>query len=198
MKLSKQGFDLINHFETGGDPSRYLKAYWDRTGRVWTIGIGQTVYPDGRRVKEGDVITLQQAYDFFRGRIGVYEKDVGRMFRVSLSQHQFDALVSLKYNSRIRDDSSLVRAVNGRRPLPELAAIWFRYVHSGGKVLDGLKWRRASEFYLFCTGRFVSDRIFLKKLYESRAVELPPSPGPGSGGALLAVLLAVAFFFLVH
>lgn len=33
-----------------------LKAYWDKDGRVWTIGFGHT-----RGVKEGDTCTLEQA-----------------------------------------------------------------------------------------------------------------------------------------
>jgi GH24 family phage-related lysozyme (muramidase) len=36
-----------------------LKAYWDATGEVWTIGFGHT-----QGVQQGQVINLEQAQDF--------------------------------------------------------------------------------------------------------------------------------------
>jgi len=198
MNLSKKGFDLINHFETGGDPSRYLKAYWDKTGKVWTIGIGSTKYENRKPVMPGDVITLERAHELFNNRIKDYVSAVEKKLEIPVTQAQFDALVSLAYNNGPNGFPTLMRMVNAKKPLPELARQWFKHVTSGGVVLNGLKWRRASEFYLFATGRLVTDRVFLKKLYESRAADIPPAPGPGSGGTLLAVLLVVAFFFLVR
>jgi hypothetical protein len=36
------------------------KAYYDKLGKVWTIGTGITRYSDGTPVKEGDVISAQK------------------------------------------------------------------------------------------------------------------------------------------
>jgi len=175
MNLSEKGFGLINHFETGGVPSRYLKAYWDATGRVWTIGIGSTRYADGRPVKEGDRITEPQAYELFRSTIGKYERGVESQLKVKVSQDQFDALVSLAYNVGPNGFPTLLQMVNDQKPLVDLVTQWYKYVYSGGRVLDGLKWRRAAEFQYYCTGRLVTDRGVLRGLYESRSV-------PGSAG----------------
>ena len=47
--------DIIKKYE-----GLSLKAYKCPAG-VWTIGYGTTVYPDGQKVKEGDVITKTKA-----------------------------------------------------------------------------------------------------------------------------------------
>jgi len=194
MNLSKKGFDLINHFETGGKPSRYLNAYWDATGKVWTIGIGSTRYADGSPVRPGDRLTEQEAYALFRATIGKYEDGVRSRLRVEVSQRQFDALVSLAYNVGVGGFGTLLGMVNDQKPLVDLPAQWYKYVRSGGKVLDGLKWRRAAEFHYYCTGRLVTDRAVLRSLYESRRV---PGGGPGPGNLLFGVLLAVAALWLL-
>nr|WP_146749937.1 lysozyme [Mucilaginibacter rubeus] len=41
-----------------------LHAYKDIVG-VWTIGIGCTYYPNGKPVKEGNIITQTQCDDLF-------------------------------------------------------------------------------------------------------------------------------------
>ena len=58
MKVSQNCIDLIKKWE-----GCKLTAYKCPAG-VWTIGIGTTCYPDGRRVREGDKITDQQAEGF--------------------------------------------------------------------------------------------------------------------------------------
>ena len=59
MEVNKASRDLIKHFE-----GCKLKAYKCPAG-LWTISWGLTFYPDGTKVKEGDVITQQQAEDYF-------------------------------------------------------------------------------------------------------------------------------------
>ena len=54
-QVNQQGFNLIKEFE--GFRSR---AYLCPAG-VWTIGYGNTFYPNGRKVKQGDVISEKEA-----------------------------------------------------------------------------------------------------------------------------------------
>jgi lysozyme len=65
LSVSANCLELIEEFECGGQVEKYLKAYKCPAG-VWTIGIGTTIYPTGQRVKQGDVITADQAYEFLR------------------------------------------------------------------------------------------------------------------------------------
>lgn len=74
-----------------------LKAY-DDGGGVWTIAIGTTVYPDGTKVKKGDVITDAQAYQYFENDLKRFEASVNNLVKVPITQNQFDALVSFTYN----------------------------------------------------------------------------------------------------
>lgn len=53
--ISEKGFSIIREAE-----SLELIAYLD-TGGVWTIGYGTIKYPNGVRVKKGDVCTRGQA-----------------------------------------------------------------------------------------------------------------------------------------
>ena len=58
MKISNDGLKLIQSFE-----GYRSNAYDDGVG-VWTIGYGTTKYPNGERVKKGDVCTLEQANQY--------------------------------------------------------------------------------------------------------------------------------------
>ena len=71
MKISEEGKDLIKLFE-----GVRLKAYKCSAG-VPTIGIGNTYYPNGDKVKMGDTITLEQAIDLFENINLVLNDSVG-------------------------------------------------------------------------------------------------------------------------
>ena len=51
--MTEKGLKLIMDFE-GLPKNKPLDAYWDKYGKVWTIGYGATHYLDGSPVKEGD------------------------------------------------------------------------------------------------------------------------------------------------
>jgi lysozyme len=55
MITSAKGLILIEHYE-GFRPDTYKCQ-----AGVWTNGYGTTIYPDGTTVKEGDVVTQEQA-----------------------------------------------------------------------------------------------------------------------------------------
>ena len=89
MKTSDSGIKMIGTFE-----GCRLTAYWDKTGKVWTIGYGHS-----KGVKEGEKITNQQAIDFLKKDVFDAEASVNKYFtHYNWNQNEFDALVSFTFN----------------------------------------------------------------------------------------------------
>ncbi|MCH7291028.1 lysozyme [Acinetobacter sp. ANC 3926] len=144
MTTSRVGINLITSYE-----DEKLIAYDDGVG-VWTIGYGTTVYPNGIKVKIGDVCTLEQAKAFFTYDLKRFETAVNNAVKVPLSQNQFDALVSLTYNigeTAFKKSTLLAKLNNGDfKAAADQFAVWNK---GGGKVMKGLVRRRAAEKELF-------------------------------------------------
>lgn len=134
MKLGKAGQDLIKHFE-----GLELKAYKCPSG-VWTIGWGHTA-----GVQQGQIITEQQAQEIFENDMKVYERYVNYYVKHTLTQNQFDALVSFTYNCGPGNLQKLIR----NRTLEQIADALLLFNKGGGKVLAGLVRRRKMERELF-------------------------------------------------
>lgn len=147
MQISARGLKLIADFE-----GLRLKAYPDPgTGNEpWTIGYGTTVYPDGRKVKKGDVITQVQALDYLKQDVKKFATSVTQVVTVPLNQNRFDALVSFTYNlgASALARSSLLRKLNARE-YEAAAAEFDKWVYAGGRILPGLVNRRKAERDLF-------------------------------------------------
>ena len=139
MQISKAGLDLIKQFE-----GLYLKAYRCPAG-VPTIGYGHTA-----GVAMGQTITQQQADDYLRRDVRMFERAVERLVKVPLTQGQFDALVSFAFNlgEGALAQSTLLRLLNAG-DYAGAAAQFDRWNKSGGRVLPGLVRRRAAERALF-------------------------------------------------
>jgi lysozyme len=90
--LSKQGMDLISDRE-----GCILNAYHDSRG-ILTIGIGHTSDAGPPAVKEGMVITEEEAQAIFREDCRRFRSECLRLVKVSLNQHEFDALASFIFN----------------------------------------------------------------------------------------------------
>jgi lysozyme len=107
MKLSDHGLAVIKNFE-----GLRLEAYRDVAG-VWTIGYGSTRYHDGKSVKPGDKLASEvQADALFRNTLDQYEDAVNQHVKVTISQNQFDALVSFCYNEgtgALKESSLLIK-----------------------------------------------------------------------------------------
>ncbi|MCU4336083.1 lysozyme [Acinetobacter dispersus] len=144
MTTSRVGINLITSFE-----DLVLTAYDDGVG-VWTIGFGTTVYPNGVKVKKGDVCTLEQAKAFFTYDLKRFEGAVNSAVKVPLSQNQFDALVSLTYNigEGAFKGSTLLKKLNAK-DYTGAADQFPQWNRGGGKVMKGLVRRRAAEIQLF-------------------------------------------------
>jgi lysozyme len=164
MKVSQNCIDLIKKWE-----GCKLTAYKCPAG-VWTIGIGTTCYPDGRRVREGDTITDQQAEGFLVHECEEKAKAVDKLVNVDLHQNQFDALVSFAYNVGIGafKESTLLRLLN--QPNYNEAANQFKEwnkatVNGQRVVLEGLVNRRKDE-----------EELFRKTDGFGEPIDLEPSP----------------------
>lgn len=144
LKLSSVGLELIKKFE-----GLRLDAYLCSAG-VPTIGYGTIVYPDGKKVKLGDKITLKQAEEYLAFKLQRFEADIKRLVKVPLTQPQYDALVSFVYNLGTTNfaSSTLLKRINERK-FQEAAEQLLRWNKAGGKVVNGLTRRREAEKALF-------------------------------------------------
>jgi len=117
---------------------------------VWTIGYGTTKYPNGTAVKEGDVITQQEADDIFAYQVDTgYAPNVDLLVTpdVPINQDQFDALVSFTYNVGVNAfaDSTLLKKVKVDPNDPTIRDEFMRWVYVNGVVVQGLVNRRQKE-----------------------------------------------------
>lgn len=144
MQVSNAGISLIKEFE-----GCRLKAYQDSVG-VWTIGFGWTQPVDGRKIGPGMVIDQATAERLLRCGLVQYEQGVSQLVKVSISQGQFDALVSFSYNLGLRSlsTSTLLRKLNSGDKQGAVDEFG-KWVNAGGVRLNGLVKRRAAERELF-------------------------------------------------
>ena len=90
MSTSKLGLELLEHYE-----GCKLEAYQDHGG-VWTIGIGTTRYPFGKKVQKGDTLeSREQAIALMEHDLKMFEVVVAKLVNVPLDQNEFDALIVL-------------------------------------------------------------------------------------------------------
>jgi len=116
-------------------------AYWDKTGKVWSVGYGETL-----NVTASTHVTEEEADARLRQRLAAFGYSVQRLVHVPLTQAQFDALVDLAYNCGTGNlsASTLLRKLNAGDYLG--ASLEFeRWNQSGGHVLPGLVKRRAMD-----------------------------------------------------
>lgn len=139
MKISQTGLDLIKRFE--GFSS---KPYLCPAGK-WTVGYGHTAGVTA----DHPHITSQEGETLLRDDVSAAERAIGKLIRVPLEQHQFDALVSLVYNCGPAPlGKTLGNALNAGR-YDEVPAQFMRWCTAGGKVLAGLQARRKAEAAMF-------------------------------------------------
>jgi len=145
MEVNKAGKDLIKQFE-----GCKLKAYKCPAG-LWTISWGLTFYPDGRKVKEGDVITQQQAEEYFDAVVNDFAKQVDVLVKSNVTANNFSAIVSFTYNVGIGNlkNSTLLKKINANPKDATIPAEFRKWVRANGEVLKGLVRRRDAEAKLY-------------------------------------------------
>ena len=138
--ITQQGLDLIKYFE-GFSPTVYQCP-----AGLPTIGYGHLI----KKGESYTSVTEDEAEDLLRHDVQVAEKAVLRLINVSLTDGQFDALVSFTFNlgSGSLQSSTLRRKVN-RQEHKQVPTQLRRWVWSGGKKLKGLQLRRDAESSLY-------------------------------------------------
>jgi len=140
-------YDLVSKSE-----GMRTKAYWDSTGKVWTIGKGSTTHPDGRPVKQGDVISSEQADEYMQDYVN--KKLVPKLEKIptwkKLNPNQQGALISFGYNMGpnfygAKGFESISKCLSCEQNLSGVPETLKKYNKSGGKVLSGLIKRREDE-----------------------------------------------------
>ncbi len=139
MKASPQAYTIIKEFE-----GLRLKAY-KCPGGVWTIGYGHT-----EGITAGISITEDQAEEILRQDIETIETQINTL-NLSLTQNQFDALVSFVFNLGIGNfrKSRLLSLIKADPYDNAIMDEFLKWVYSGGRVLPGLQRRRLSEMKLY-------------------------------------------------
>ncbi|MDJ0658194.1 MAG: D-Ala-D-Ala carboxypeptidase family metallohydrolase [Crocosphaera sp.] len=151
MKISQQGINLIKEFE-----GCRLTTYAD-TGGVATIGYGHT----GSDVRSGQCISETEAENLLRKDVERFEKAVSSEVKVSLSQNQFDALVSFAFNVGQGNlhTSTLLKKLN-QSDYQGAAQEFPRWCKDNrGHELLGLKRRREAEKKLFLQTKPDSNKV---------------------------------------
>ncbi len=151
-QISAAGLTLIKQFE--GCAKRRsdgrFEAYPDpgTGGAPWTIGWGAT----GAGITPGTIWTQAQCDDRLACDLERFAREVARALGAApTSQAQFDALVSFHYNTGAIARATLTK----RHKAGDLAAAqaeFGKWVHAGGKRLNGLVRRRAAEASLYAGG----------------------------------------------
>ena len=150
MTISQKGIDLIKNFEAYRE-----KAYQDEAG-IWTVGWGSTMWPDGNKVKKGDVMSREVADKVMAwelsNKIPHIENYIGK---AELNQNQYDAICSFVYNVGVgafRSSTLLKKLIKN----PNDATIakefekWVFVTKKGQKVVsNGLVNRRKKESDLY-------------------------------------------------
>lgn len=154
MSISQSGIEFIKEFESF--KSKAYKAL--PSEQYWTIGYGHY----GADVHEGMTITEPEASALLNKDLVVYCGYVNTFlgnYGISLSQKQYDSLVSFTYNVGNvwkNQDFSLKRyLIDGESKYSEseITTAFTNWNKSGGKVISGLTRRRKAEAKMFLEGR---------------------------------------------
>ena len=145
-KTGTQGIDLIKKFE------RFKGKPYKCPAGICTIGYGATFYPNGKKVTMTDKeITEAEAVELLKDMLSSFERYVDSYCIDTITQNQFDALVSFCYNlgpSNLKS-STLIKKVNLNINDETIRVEFMKWVKAGGKTLKGLVTRRTAEADLY-------------------------------------------------
>ena len=158
MKTSLKGILAIINEE-----ALVLSTYRDAAG-VLTIGVGHTAAAGGMAPKPGGRITIEQAIALFAADLAKFERRVSAAVKRSLTQHEFDALVSFDFNTGAiaggTVDDKLVRG-----DIEASMATLQQYDKASGRKLAGLDRRRDTEEAMFRHGTYPETSAI--KVYDT-------------------------------
>lgn len=145
-RIDQKGIDLITSYE-GLVLHPYLCP-----ANVPTIGYGTIRYYNGIKVSMSDLpITKDKAIEYLMNDVHKFELDVDVLAVDTITQNQFNALVSFVYNlgAGSLKSSTLLKKVNINPNNPDITLEFMKWVHAEGKVLEGLVNRRRDEMILY-------------------------------------------------
>ena len=167
MKVSDKGIHLMHEFEGYRDKPYLCSA------KMWTIGWGHVLYQDQIRLpivrksgytgllraelplrpEDNRVWSKEELVNIFKDDLVSFERGVLRLAPNLDSpehQHKFDACVAFAYNVGLGNfQRSTIRQRIKRENWEGAADAFMMWTKAGGKVLNGLVRRRASERALF-------------------------------------------------
>lgn len=149
-KINQEGIAKIKQWE-----GLRTRAYKD-SGGVLTIGYGHTSAAGAPEVKAGMTITEAEAEQILRRDLAIFEKRVSNLVKVGLTDNQFAALVSFDFNTGALHKSTLLKKLNAG-DYDAVPSEMLRWVHAGGKKVEGLANRRAAEAGLWAKGAPVAS-----------------------------------------
>lgn len=145
--VSDGALKIVKKFEFSGQAS--LTIYEDKLDGTKNIGYGhQLKENEYEKYKNG--ITQEEAYNLLKQDLKVAEDRVKRLVKVPLTQNQYDALVSLAYNTKESGyaRSKLIHKVN-KKDFEGAAKEFDDCNYVNGKKSSGIAKRRAEEKKLF-------------------------------------------------
>lgn len=156
MQTSLKAIAVIKHHE--GVRFRPYRC----PARLWTCCVGHVLYPAQGRLKleermafplrpEDDrVFSMEEVNGILANDLERFERGVESMVRVSLTQGQFDGLLSFSFNCGLGTlQRSTLRQKVLRGDMAGAADEFLKYCMGGGKILKGLQNRRIDERAMF-------------------------------------------------
>lgn len=142
MIVTQRCIDLIKQFE-GFKKDAYLCP-----AGVPTIGFGSTMWADGRKVKLGEMISIENAEKLLRWHLN---NQASALINLRLNQNQYDALNSFIFNI---GRTKFLRSTLYRKALKDgndktIRDEFMRWVNKGTPYEKGLTRRREAESKLY-------------------------------------------------
>lgn len=156
MNVSDRAIKMIQHHEGVRQKPYRCPA------KLWTIGVGHVMYPEQGKLKidqrdqvalrpeDNRAFSMEEVDGILKSDLQRFERGVVNYCPVSLTQGQFDALVSFSFNVGLGTlQRSTLRQKVIRGDMEGAADEFLKYCMAGGKILRGLQIRRQDERNLF-------------------------------------------------
>lgn len=153
ITINDNCINLIKSFE-----GLRLNPYHGAADRpdVFTIGYGTIKYPPdylrGKHVALSDPkITEEMALHFLKWEVSKLANSIDILLIDNLTPNQYGAIISFGYNLGYGSvkDSTLRKKINIKPNDPTIRNEFMKWVHSNGKIVEGLKRRRKAEADLY-------------------------------------------------
>ena len=140
------------------------KPYWDYS--QYTVGYGTRCPDDMLEEYQQNGITEEEADLLLRNNLTKIENALNKKlidaYGLTLTQGQFDALISFTYNcgtNWLNDpDGSLHKAIRKGTTGSELIRVFSLWCNAGGEILPGLVRRRLCEANMYLNGVYSTER----------------------------------------